>query len=99
MVLLLLQIPELQSLPSLTSLESTMPTVTETAGPWVGPAYWLNALVRSLTHPIRIGIAARVLLEISFRSPLFLRKKPGLNERKRMASDVSYVSEHDGKAW
>ena len=39
-------------------------SVTETAGPWDGPAYWLNALVRSLTRPIkrRIGIAARVLL-------------------------------------
>ncbi len=80
-------------------------SVTETAGPWDGPAYWLNALVRSLTRPIklRIGIAARVLLEISFRSLLLLRQKsglPGLNERKRMASDVSYVSssEHDGKA-
>lgn len=80
-------------------------SVTETAGPWDGPASWLNALVRSLTRPIkrRIGIAARVLLEISFRSPLLLRQKsclPGLNERKRMASDVSYVSssEHDGKA-
>lgn len=39
-------------------------SVTETAGPWDGPAYWLNALVRSLTRPRkrRIGIAARVLL-------------------------------------
>lgn len=35
-------------------------SVTETAGPWDGPAYWLNALVRSLTRPIkrRIGIAS-----------------------------------------
>ena len=37
---------------------------TKTAGPWDGPAYWLNALVFSLTCPIkrRIGIAAHVLL-------------------------------------
>lgn len=28
-------------------------SVTETAGPWDGPAYWLNALVRSLTRPIK----------------------------------------------
>lgn len=28
-------------------------SVTETAGPWDGPAYWLNALLRSLTRPIK----------------------------------------------
>jgi len=54
----MLPIPELLTDgPSLTSLalESTMPafSVTETAGPWDGPAYWLNALLRSLTRPIK----------------------------------------------
>lgn len=60
----------------------------------------LNALVRSLMRPIkrRIRIAARVLLEILFRSPLLLRQKSGLNERKRMASDVSYVRLNQKKA-
>lgn len=78
--------------PSLTSLESTMPLFPSRRLLALGMDR-LNALVRSLMRPIkrRIRIAARVLLEILFRSPLLLRQKSGLNERKRMASDVSYV--------
>ena len=60
----MLPIPELLTDgPSLTSLESTMPLFPSRKLLDGTGSYWLNALVRSLTRP-RIGIAARVLLEI-----------------------------------